>query len=225
MIRALAAGDHGELSFRGQTQVEEQPKKKPIFTPIVLILLTMSLIGNMFLYTKSLQNSQDDRVARGTAIMTTGNTAKIFFDQAITDIGEWVAGKDDTARAAAKSKLLVAYAQANAVTAFIAEAEKTNGQPFPAAKRQPAEFIAQSLQSLQIVGNHDGALQENELAYLQLLERAFKTSQEALSSFSHDTVNKEQSLLILVDKQWPPIAGKISEAMNEPDEVAFKLTK
>ncbi|SFI61710.1 hypothetical protein SAMN02799624_01658 [Paenibacillus sp. UNC496MF] len=201
--------------------MEEQQAKRPIFTPIVLIVLTVSLIGNVFLYSKLIQNDQTSKADRGAAVIRSGNGAKAFFDEAAADTGDLLAKGDIADRMLAKSKLLAAYRQASAAADFIRAAEDANGRKF-AAKRGADEFLDQTLASLQAVGNHAGPLTAGEQAYLNGLLQAFKACQQELSAFQHDTVNKEQSLAILVDAGWPSIAGSLLTEMNKPADLAFK---
>ncbi|NBD22866.1 hypothetical protein [Paenibacillus glycinis] len=205
--------------------MEEQQTKRPIFTPIVLILLTVSLIGNVFLYSKMLQNEQSDKADRGAGVLQSGNDAIAFFDLAVAQTGDLIAKPELASRMLAKSKLIAAYRQATAAEDFVQAAEDANGKPFPAAKRSATEFMDQTLASLQAIGNHDGPLADGEQAYLSELLQVFKACQQELSAFRHDTINHEQSLAILVDGAWPPMAGKLLAHMNEPDELAFDPSK
>ncbi|WP_219836296.1 hypothetical protein [Paenibacillus sp. R14(2021)] len=202
--------------------MEEQQTKRPIFTPIVLILLTFSLIGNVFLYTKTLQNAQTDRIKQGTEILQAGNGAKQFLSQAVAEIDSLLSHQDIVSRLTAKSRLIAAYRQASELTLFVNEAEAVNGKQFPAAKRGAAEFVNQTLASLQAIGNHEGALSSGETAYLNGILQVFKACQSELASFQHDTINQEQSLIILVDSAWPVTAGKLLGLMNEPDNLVFQ---
>lgn len=202
--------------------MEEPRTKRPIFAPVVLILLTFSLIGNVFLYAKTIHDNQMDRVDRGTSIIRSGNDAAAFFNEAAAQTEALSAAADAASRMTAKSKLLAAYLKSGGVAAFIQEAEDVNGKPFPAAKRSAAEFMDQTAAALQTLGNHEGPLAEGEKAYLQGLLQVFQACRQEMSSFSHDTVNQEQALAILVDKQWPPLAGKLLNRMNEPAALAFK---
>lgn len=206
----------------GGSFVEEPRTKRPIFTPVVLILLTFSLIGNVFLYSKTLQDNQKARVAQGTEILQSGNAAKAFLDTAAAQTEALAAASAVAPRMTAKSKLLAAYGQASAVTDFIGEAEDVNGKPFAVAKRSASEFMDQTLAALEAVGNHEGPLTDGEKSYLTALLQVFKAGQQDLSAFNHDTVNQEQSLAVLVDKAWPPLAGKLLAQMNEPADLSFK---
>ncbi|QHW30444.1 hypothetical protein GZH47_06000 [Paenibacillus rhizovicinus] len=201
--------------------MEEPRTKRPIFTPIVLILLTFSLIGNVFLYSETIQNDQTDRVSQGTEIIQSGNAAIAFMNQAAAQTEALVTASDIAARMTSKSGLLAAYRQSGSVTDFIQEAEDVNGKPFPTAKGGATEFLDQTLASLQAIGNHEGPLTAEEKTYLQGLHQVFDACKKELSAFQHDTINQEQSLLILVDKQWPQIAGKLLEQMKPADH-AFK---
>ncbi|MFC4808221.1 hypothetical protein [Paenibacillus sp. GCM10023250] len=201
--------------------MEEQQAKRPIFTPIVLLLLTVSLIGNVFLYSKLIQNDQTSKEDRGAAVIRSGNGAKAFFDEAAADTGDLLAKGDIAGRMLAKSKLLAAYRQASSAADFIRAAEDANGRKF-AARRGADEFLDQSLASLQAIGNHEGPLTSGEQAYLNELLHVFNACRQELSAFQHETINKEQSLAILVDASWLSVAGSVLTEMNKPADLAYK---
>ncbi|MBM7565638.1 hypothetical protein [Paenibacillus sacheonensis] len=202
--------------------MEEPRTKRPIFTPVVLLLLTFSLIGNVFLYTRNLQNAQTDRVDQGTEILQSAQTAKAFLAEAEKQAAAMAGAADAAGRMAAKSSLLASYRNASSVTEFIREAEDVNGKPFPAAKRSAADFMDQTLASLQAIGNHEGPLTDGEKAYLASLVQIYQACQKEMSAFQQDAINQEQALIILVNKDWQPIAGKLLEQMNASADLSFK---
>ncbi|WP_308638847.1 hypothetical protein [Paenibacillus silvisoli] len=201
--------------------MEEQKPKRPIFTPIVLILLTFSLIGNVFLYARSLQHGKDQRVEVGMTILQSGNEAKLHFDQVKSGLEDLLKHQDIPTRMAAKSLLIAAYNNSASVAAFIKEAETASGATFESPKRSAATFLEQSEKSLQTLGNHTGPLTDKERSYLKTLLAVNQACATAMASFDHDTISDTTALTIQVDKTWMESAKKINEQMNRPANVMF----
>ncbi|WP_090979950.1 hypothetical protein [Paenibacillus sp. CF384] len=201
--------------------MEEHKPKRPIFTPVVLILLTFSLIGNVFLYSRSIQHDKDARISRGTSILQSGNDAKLYFDQVTSGIEDLLKHQDIPTRLAAKSLLIAAYHKSSAITTFIKEAEAVNGTPFPETTRNAATFLEQSEKSLQTLGNHTGPLTDEERIYLKSLLAVNQACAAEMATFKHDTISETTSLTILVDEKWVNSAKKLVESMNKPANVMF----
>ncbi|RAP76717.1 hypothetical protein [Paenibacillus montanisoli] len=201
--------------------MEEQKPKRPIFTPIVLILLTFSLIGNVFLYARSLQHGKDQRIERGMTILQSGKETKLHFEQVTSGLDDLLNHEDMPTRLAAKSLLIAAYNKSSAVTAFIKEAETSNGTPFASSNRNAATFLEQAEKSLQALGNHTGPLTDEERSYLKTLLAVNQACATAMASFKHDTISDTTAMTIQVDKAWVQSAQKLAEQMNKPANVIF----
>ena len=89
--------------------MEEQKPKRPIFTPVVLLLLTLSMIGNVFLLTKSMQSNQDKLAERGYAILDAVPQTKLHIDQVLASVQVLLGTDDIGKRLAAKSALGAAF--------------------------------------------------------------------------------------------------------------------
>ncbi|AZN40459.1 hypothetical protein [Paenibacillus albus] len=203
--------------------MEEQQKKRPIFTPVILLLLTMSLMGNVVLYTKKIQNDQDTKVARGNTIIQSGNETKGHF-KLIADTAQHMLDKQDVpSRLADKSKLLAAFQTAPQVIQFIKEAEISKGQSFQADKQDASAFMKQAQTRLTNLGNHEGPLKANETEFLQGLIKTYQACAETMQPFDHDTWSQTNALTILVDKEWVAMAEKLQQTLH--DSPVLNLSK
>lgn len=202
--------------------MEEQKPKRPIFTPVVLLLLTFSLIGNVFLFTKWIQSNQDKLAERGFAIMDAVPQTQLHIDQVLASIQELLSTDDIGKRLAAKSAIGAAFHQKPKIIRLIDEAADVNQKPFATGKRNAAVFLEQVETSLQTIGNHDGQLTDSERAYLQQLSKVYSKLKDAVQSLSYKTVNRTTALTVLVDTKWVNASKKLLDIMNEPENVSFK---
>jgi hypothetical protein len=202
--------------------VEEQKPKRPIFTPVVLLLLTFSMIGNVFLLTKSMQSNQDKLAERGYAILDAVPQTKLHIDQVLASVQVLLGTNDIGKRLAAKSALGAAFHSKQQVIRLIDEAVIVNAKPFAAGKRDAAVFLEQVETSLQGIGNHTGQLTDPERVYLQQLVEVYTKLKEAVQSLSYKTVNRTTALTVLVDTKWVDASKKMLDIMNEPDQVSYK---
>ncbi|MFC5651754.1 hypothetical protein ACFPYJ_22075 [Paenibacillus solisilvae] len=202
--------------------MEEQKPKRPIFTPIVLILLTFSLIGNVFLFTKMIQSNQDKLAERGYAVMDAVPQTKLHIDQVLAGVQELMGSDEIGKRLAAKSALGAAFHQKPKLVRLIDEAAIVNDKPFEAKKRDAAAFLDQVEASLQSLGNHDGSLTASERAYLQQISDVYMKLKAAVQSLNYKTVNRTTALTVLVDPKWVDASSRMLAVMNEPDQLSFK---
>lgn len=202
--------------------MEEQKPKRPIFTPVVLLLLTFSMIGNVFLLTKSMQSNQDKLAERGYAILDAVPQTKLHIDQVLASVQVLLGTNDIGKRLAAKSALGAAFHSKQQVIRLIDEAVIVNAKPFAAGKRDAAVFLEQVETSLQGIGNHTGQLTDPERVYLQQLVEVYTKLKEAVQSLSYKTVNRTTALTVLVDTKWVDASKKMLDIMNEPDQVSYK---
>lgn len=200
--------------------MQEQKKKRPIFTPVVLLLLTMSLMGNVALYTKKIQNDHDKKVSRGNTIIQSGNESKKFFANVAATATDLLQKQDVPSRLADKSKLLAAFQETPQVIQFIKEAETSNGQTTEKGKKDATAILHATESTLIELGNHDGPLSTNEISYLQALIKTYQTCSETMQSFDHDTWSDTNALTILVDKEWVDMGMKLSVTLSDSSVLA-----
>ena len=202
--------------------MEEQKPKRPIFTPVVLLLLTFSMIGNVFLLTKSMQSNQDKLAERGYAILDAVPQTKLHIDQVLASVQVLLGTNDIGKRLAAKSALGAAFHKKQQVIRLIDEAVIVNAKPFAAGKRDAAVFLEQVETSLQGIGNHTGQLTDPERVYLQQLVEVYTKLKEAVQPLSYKTVNRTTALTVLVDTKWVDASKKMLNIMNEPEQMSYK---
>ncbi|BBH21292.1 hypothetical protein Back11_26370 [Paenibacillus baekrokdamisoli] len=203
--------------------MEEPKQKRPIFTPIVLLLLTFSVTANLFLFTRSIQSNQNELADRGFAVMDTAKQTKLHVSQVLTNVQALLDTDDIGKRLAAKSALIAAFNEKRDLVRIIDEAAITNEKPLLASpKRNAAEFLEQVDQSLQAIGNHEGSLTDAERAYLKQVFEVYTKLQAAVDSLNYKTISRTTALTVLLDDKWVIASKKMLEIMNEPDNVTYK---
>ncbi|GGD71521.1 hypothetical protein [Paenibacillus nasutitermitis] len=202
--------------------MEEQQTKRHIFTPIVLVLLVFSLIGNVYLITKLMHHDQDKRVSRGLAVINAGNEAKLHVESVQYNVKELLDQNDIAGRISSKTALQAAFKQAQSLNTLVNEANESSKEPITFTKRTSATFLSQVEQSTGMIGNHEGALSESERSYLKQVEEWYAQLQAALSTFDEDTLSEIAAQTILVDDSWVKMTQKLQSIMDEPANVMYQ---
>jgi hypothetical protein len=178
-------------------------------------------MGNVYLYSKQLQNDRDRRIHRGLDIIKAGNEAKQHIDSVKAAVQKLLDDDSIAARISAKTALEAAFDHTSELVRFIDEAQISNGKPFTFPKRNAATFLGQVEQSTLLIGNHEGPLTEGERTYLQQVEAWYTQLKSTADSFKQDTSSDAAALVIQVKKEWVETARKLLSVMNEPEHVMF----
>jgi len=203
---------------------QKQPEaKRPYFTAVLLVLLLASVMGNVALYSKSISQQQEERIQRGFVIMQSGSEAKKHFASVTAHVQALLASDDIADRLLLKSKLAASFHNAKSVSQFIAEAEVSHGESYPAPHRKAEEFLADTELSFEQLGNHDGPLTGGEREYLELVKSVYTKLTETLESFDYENNNTDRAIALTVQAggKWVDQGGELLAHMNEPASVAF----
>jgi len=207
---------------------QKQPEaKRPYFTAVMLVLLVVSVMGNVALYSKSISQQQEERIERGFVIMQSGSEAKKHFESVTTHVREMLASDRVADRLLLKSKLAASFHNAKSVTQFITEAEVSHGESYPAPHRKAEDFLADTELSFEQLGNHDGPLTGVEREYLEMIESVYAKLSETLKSFGYENNITDRAIALTVQAggKWVEQGGELLAHMNEPASVAFVSAK
>lgn len=202
--------------------MEQKQPRRSWFAPIMLVLLTLSLMGNVFLYSGSIHEKQDERVQRGFTIIESGNNAKQHIDSVLNNVRLMLDNDTIPTRLLAKSSLILAFKNEKDLVTFIEEAEVSSSEPFTFADRTAETYMSQVEASLIEVANHEGPLTEAERNYLSLIEGQYAQMQAIIANFDLSTISKGTALTIQAGGKWVAMGKNLLEIMNEPDDVVFK---
>lgn len=202
--------------------MEQKQPRRSWFSPIVLVLLTLSLMGNMFLYSQTIYEKQEVRVQRGFGIIESGNNAKQHIDSVLNNVRLMLDNDDISTRLLAKSSFILAFKNEKDLVKFIEEAGVSSSEPFTFADRTAETYMTQVEASLIEVANHGGPLTEAERSYLAMIEQQYAGMQEIIADFDISTISKGTALTIQAGGKWVTMGRKLLEIMNEEDNVLFK---
>ncbi|CAH1220854.1 hypothetical protein PAECIP111893_04629 [Paenibacillus plantiphilus] len=202
--------------------MEQKQPRRSWFAPIMLVLLTFSLMGNVFLYSQSIHEKQDVRVQRGFTIIESGNNAKQHIDSVLNNVRLMLDNDTIPTRLLAKSSLILAFKNEKDLVTFIEEAEVSSSEPFTFADRTAETYMSQVEASLIEVANHEGPLTEADRNYLSLIEGQYAQMQAIIANFDLSTISRGTALTIQAGGKWVTMGKNLLEIMNEPDDVSFK---
>lgn len=196
--------------------METESKKKRTYTvPVLLVLLTFSLIGNVLLYTLKLQNTQDDRQAKGEAIIHSGLGAKAHVQEVLPALDKLAASGSAEERAAILYGLGHSFTGAEHVVAFILAAEEH------AVPRQPKEDRAASVSldaigsALAAVGVYSGTLSSKDSEYVNKVKALYTALNEQLADFSLDPNDKMVAMAAQTGGAWVDSGLKLRKAIEQ----------
>ncbi|PWV95401.1 hypothetical protein DFQ01_1273 [Paenibacillus cellulosilyticus] len=192
--------------------MEMNTKKKRSYTvPVVLIMLTFSLIGNVFLYSQHLQNGQDKKQADGLAIINDGLAAKAHVDAALNALNGL-----EASTAADRPELLYKLGQASAdqvdLLAFIVDARKHTLSP-TISDEQSVNALQALNSKFAAIGAMSGELTAEDKQAIQSLRTLYSKLKEQLASFKLESGDKMVEMSVLTGGSWVDIGLALDQAI------------
>lgn len=196
----------------------ETPKKRSYTVPVLLVLLTFSLIGNVFLYAKHLQDGQDAKQSDGRSIINHGLAAKAHVDAALNALGGF-----ETSTTADRAARLYKLGQASAgqvdLLLFIADARRHTLSP--SISDEDSEKAMQSLNGeFAEIGGMTGELTTENKQSIQSLRTLYGKLKEQLSSFQLESGDKLVEMSVLTGGSWVNIGLSLEQAIIDAQDVA-----
>jgi hypothetical protein len=199
--------------------------KRSLFAPIVLVLLTFSLIANVFLYSQWLQNKHEQRADKGQLLIKQAADTKLYFTTVQQHIEALLEGDADQTRIQAKMGLGLAARYSDSVIGLIQAADmRKSASPAP-AKRDAAAFISEVNTSLGAVANHGGALTGTERDYLLLIRDSYRKLSESAARLNTEWDTKQAALQMEAGGDWVDIAHDLLKLMNTSGTVIYDNTQ
>ncbi|GMK40078.1 hypothetical protein PCCS19_31330 [Paenibacillus sp. CCS19] len=191
----------------------ETPKKRSFTVPVLLILLTFSLIGNVFFYSQNLQNGQDKKQSDGQAIINHGLAAKAHVDAALNALGGF-----ETSTTADRAALLYKLGQASAGQAdlfkFIEDARTHTVSP--SITDEDSLKALQALNSqFAAIGAMTGELAAADKEAIQSLQSLYAKLKDQLASFQLESGDKLVEMSVLTGGSWVDSGLALEQAIVE----------
>jgi hypothetical protein len=199
----------------------EEAPRRGWFAPIVLLLLVLSLIGNVYLYSEKLQDGKAERKEQGRSIIVQAMDAHSMI-QGIGNRLETIATTESLeTRMIQKQELarLMQHGQ-NTIGSLIAQADGRGGRaPLEEADMQAVHsFLTSAGAAMIAIGNHADPLTAEEAAYVAMLQDSFVALEEISVRF--DFVAEPTEMMALQAAgggEWVEIAYEMAAAMRKAD--------
>lgn len=192
---------------------KETPKKRSYTVPILLILLTFSLIGNVFFYSQDLQNGQDTKQRDGQSIINHGLAAKAHVDAAL-DVLNGLASSTTADRAAKLYELGQSSAGQVDLMLFIGDARRHTVSP--AISNDESVKALQALNSqIAAIGGMTGELTAEDNQLIQSVQSLYSKLKEQLASFKLESGDKLVEMSVLTGGSWVDTGLALEQAIVE----------
>ncbi|MDQ6421123.1 hypothetical protein RB620_16975 [Paenibacillus sp. LHD-117] len=196
---------------------KQQSGKRPLALPITLLILVMSVMGNVLLYTKNIEHSRGKAEAEGLAVYT-------HFEKAREELAYWIRLADEAAGAAnannEASRITAAYlSEAIArgegeLGALFLKAKELDETRFGEAPQAYESYIGRLGAFLAAIGKGSGPLSNDELEALASSKSDFLELDKLLGEFYYGgTDNRNVLVRLSGGHDWLTIAEKLQAAV------------
>ncbi|RIX54119.1 hypothetical protein D3P08_07690 [Paenibacillus nanensis] len=198
---------------------QHEQKKRPIALPVTLLLLVMSLMGNVLLYTKHIEHT------RGNAEETGQDIVKAFMSSQF-DLEYWSKFAEDISALAvedgdAARKRAVHFADAllhsgdNGLSEIIRIAHDIDDDRFADAPEAYTLYMNQLIARLNAIGEGSGPLNPDEHKAVANMLQSFTGLTEPIAAFPYAAEGSRNALIrIAGGHDWLDLADKLQESFR-----------
>ncbi|QAY66309.1 hypothetical protein [Paenibacillus protaetiae] len=195
-------------------QYDKQGKRSAAL-PITLALLVFSLIGNVFLYAQSIQNSQDRKYEAGQVVGMNAEQTASFYNSALQSLDSLLQNDGSGTGQMMIDKFNLGQSFGNHVQGvldFITAAHKLEGKD----DKVDAVFqiFSDNEQKLRLIAMENGSLSDADRNYLTALRDAYAQEREIILRFNFDTIGiRSSSIRLGGGYGWLDIADDLEKAI------------
>jgi len=212
------AADDGRA--RGVGRQEEAPRRG-FFLPVVLVLLVLSLIGNVYLYSQQLQQGKDEREAAGHRIISSGweliNTVQGLADT----LDEFAQADSLESRMKAVEPLGgMTVAASSGMSNLIFAADGLAGrEPLQDADKQAVHNFLHIVSSdPYAIGSHTGDLTEAEAAHVAALQETLAAIGSIAEQLNFPEVPTDMTAMqVAAGGAWGDVVYELVSVIREAD--------
>ncbi|MHA6483721.1 hypothetical protein ACX1C1_17675 [Paenibacillus sp. strain BS8-2] len=198
---------------------KQQAVKRSFALPITLLLLVMSVMGNVLLYTKNIEHTRGQTEEEGRAIFEN-------FEHSRSELANWSKLASQTAELGSNesgaSRLLAGFladalsGNESGIDALLGTASTLNQSTFAEAPQAYESYAASLQQELTQIRDASGALTESELSALDAMITNFANLDAIIGEF-HFTGKDSHNVLIRLagGHDWLDIAEKLLVAVRQ----------
>ncbi|XEC96809.1 hypothetical protein AB6A23_09880 [Paenibacillus tarimensis] len=205
--------------------MNESRPKRSWFAPIVLALLVFSLMGNVFLYSKQLQQEQRSRIQAGERIIHSAWDSKQHFDVVLDALTLLIESKRAVERLEAKQALGYGFKTSHGLSEFIGAAGAADPRELAGQRRSVETFIIDMELSLSRIANHDGPLSQQESQYLTKVRDIYIDLQQQIQQFKVSSTSQQNALQTANGGPWIDIAFEMLSIINKPETILYEGVK
>ncbi len=172
--------------------------KRPMALPITLLLLVVSLIGNVFLYSQFLQNGQEKKYELGKSIYGDAVSAIDYAEGISAQLPALTASGSLDERMAVKYEAAQSVAKQGAIVSLAKAAHTLTGEKGAIRTASFDGFIEYVDEQLQAVGRYEGELNEADRQSLLELGQVLDAISEHLRGTFNESIADSKAALIRV---------------------------
>lgn len=192
---------------------KQPPAKRPIALPVTLLLLVMSVMGNVLLYTKNIEHTRGQAEEEGLAIFSGFERARdelVFWSGLAGQAASQTAGDAGAGRASA-GFLAESMARSEGGLGYLFDkAGEMDQDRFADARQSYDAFVASRSEALSRIKTADGLLSVNDRDWLAGTSGEF-AELDAIASEFHFTGKDSSSVLIRLSggHDWLDVIEKL----------------
>ncbi|MCU6707666.1 hypothetical protein M6D81_02995 [Paenibacillus sp. J5C_2022] len=199
---------------------QQEKGKRSIALPVTLILLVMSLMGNVLLLTKNININQTNAVEEGGVIL---DRAKRSLELAQYMEGQMMEVRELSTSDGTAERLAARYAASSlqrggsSLKELMATAELQAAGALEGAGAAAEAYVDSfAYERLTGIGNGAGALDDSERKTIEQLQQSFSELAGALSAFSFaGEGNKSFMIRLSAGHGWHEVAGSVQAVMRQ----------
>ncbi|MBH5318140.1 hypothetical protein I6N90_10005 [Paenibacillus sp. GSMTC-2017] len=191
--------------------------RRPIALPITLVLLVMSVMGNVLFSTKNIEHSQREIVEEGQAIFegfVQGKADLEYWSRSITQIEELSSKDAEAARLTASHMSEMVLQSGKGIDDLMRKAKELSSENFAQAPGGYAFLRNQMHQKLLSIGEGSGALKQEELQSIEEIKSVITDLSNSISKF-HFAIEGNKNALIRLSggHDWLDIADALHKTI------------
>ncbi|MCR2803187.1 hypothetical protein [Paenibacillus soyae] len=200
--------------------MEQQPKgKRSIALPVTLVLLVMSLMGNVLLYTKHIEHTRGNAYDTGEAIFTgfKDGQSELAYWAEIAEQASLLADTDAESARLTAEHLGGAMLQAehSGIAAIMDHAAVIGGERFGEAPAAYDAFVNNWHDRLLAIGEGEGALNPDERKAVMALMDHLAGLTELITAFPYEIEGSRNAMYRLSGgHDWLDLADEIQSSLR-----------
>lgn len=195
---------------------KETATKRTYTVPVLLVLLTCSLIGIVLLFSLNLQHGQETKRQDGEAVIAAGQAAKVHILEAASALDELASSSDTADRLGIVYRLGASFRGKDELLAFIeASAERVGPGAETADAERPRKLLEAIDDSLEGIGAHSGPLSEAERQYVRQASELYRQLEQTIADFKLETGDKMVEMTAQSGGDWVQIGQRLGKTLDQ----------